>query len=184
MSFYGHSEKAVCAYQNQDGNMEFHPLYGYTEFLDEKGCLAADDEDYAYVVATSFDNTYFPFIRYETDDRIDGLCGGMPMIAERIVGRKQEFVYDRYGNRLPFTCNDEVISDVRGIRAYQYVQNEMGKLELHLQVDGAFDHGSIAEIRSRSEEIFMNCTISIKIVNEIEKTPSGKFRYLIQNIVW
>ena len=76
-----------------------------------------------------------------------------------------------------------MISDVHGIRAYQYVQNEMGKLELHLQVDGAFDHGSIEEIISRSEEIFMNCTISIKIVNEIEKTPGGKFRYLIQNIV-
>lgn len=184
MSFYGHSEKAVCAYQNQDGNMEFHPLYGYTEFLDENGRPVTANEGCAYVVATSFDNTYFPFIRYETDDRIDGLRDEVPKIAERIVGRKQEFVYDRYANRLPFTCNDEVISDVQGISAYQYVQHEMGKIELHLQVDGAFDHGSIVEIISRSEEIFMNCTISIKIVNEIEKTPSGKFRYLIQNIVW
>ena len=75
--------------------MEFHPLYGYAEFLDENGRTATANEGCAYVVATSFDNTYFPFIRYETDDRIDGLRDGIPKIAERIVGRKQEFVYDR-----------------------------------------------------------------------------------------
>ena len=183
LSFYGHSEKAVCAYQNKDGNMEFHPLYGYTEFLDDQGRNITDTEGSAYVVATSFDNTYFPFIRYETDDRIDVLSDGTPMIAERILGRKQEFVYDRYGNKLPFTCNDEVIWGIEGIVAYQYVQQEKGKLELLLQVDSSFEENRVAEIIARSEEIFMNCTIAIQFVNQIEKTMSGKFRYLIQNVI-
>ena len=183
LSFYGHSEKAVCAFQNKNGNMEFPALYGYTEFLDEDGLPVNSKEESAYVVATSFDNKYFPFIRYETDDRVDVLSNGIPMLAERVLGRKQEFIYDRYGNILPFTCNDEVIWGVEGIIAYQYVQHEKGKLELYLQVDSIFENDSVSEIISRTEEIFMNCTISIKIVNEIEKTPSGKFRYLIQNIV-
>ncbi len=183
MSFYGHSEKAVCAFQDKNGNMEFPALYGYTEFLDEDGLPVNSKEESAYVVATSFDNKYFPFIRYETDDRVDVLSNSIPMLAERVLGRKQEFIYDRYGNILPFTCNDEVIWGVEGIIAYQYVQHEKGKLELYLQVDSIFENDSVSEIISRTEEIFMNCTISIKIVNEIEKTPSGKFRYLIQNIV-
>ena len=67
--------------------------------------------------------------------------------------------------------------------AYQYVQQEKGKLELLLQVDSSFEENRVAEIIARSEEIFMNCTIAIQFVNQIEKTMSGKFRYLIQNVI-
>lgn len=182
LSLYGHSEKAVCAYQNKSGNMHFPPLYGYVEFLDENGNHVSQKGSKAHIVATSFDNFYFPFIRYKTDDCVDVHSSGVIKVAEKILGRKQEFVYNIYGNKLPFTCSDETMWHIKGIVAYQYVQNEWGKLELHLQVNDSFKKESVAEIIKKSEKIFVDCTVNVVFVNNIEKTISGKFRYLIQNV--
>ena len=182
LSLYGHSEKVVCAYQNENGYMEFPPLYGYVEFLDDNGKPVGQKGSRAYVVATSYDNFYFPFIRYQTDDCVDVHNSGVIKEAEKILGRKQEFVYNVWGNKLPFTCSDETIWNVQGIKAYQYVQNKFGLLELHLQVDGSFKQESVREIISESEKIFINCKVNIVFVEGIEKTISGKFRYLIQNV--
>ena len=144
--------------------MEFPPLYGYVEFLDKNGEHVSERGEPAYVVSTSLDNHYFPFIRYQTDDCVHVLSSGNVKKAERIVGRKQEFVLDAFGNKLPFTCNDEVIWDIEGIVAYQYLQREKGKLELRLQTNDCFDESSVEDILKRSEEVFVNCAISIVFV--------------------
>ena len=51
---------------------------------------------------------------------------------------KQDFIYDRDNNKTIFTNSDEPFWDVKGIVAYQYIQNEKGFLVLVLQVDDKF----------------------------------------------
>lgn len=179
-SFYGHSEKAICAYQNRSGLMEFQPMYGYTEFLDDLGQPVSGEKAIVNLVATSLDNYYFPFIRYQTGDCARLLDNINMNVVEHIIGRRQEFVYDSYGNKVLFTCNDEAFWGIDGIIAYQYIQKELGALLINLQVDSSFSINLLDIIRRKLQEIFVNFTIEIKIVATIEKTKNGKFRYLIQ----
>ena len=184
-SYYGHSEKAVAAFQATDERMLFHPLYGFTEFIDDSGLSTSENNRIAQVVVTSFDNDYFPFIRYKTFDYIEianSQYGPYHKIANRIIGREQEFVYNKNNEKIIFTCSDEPIWGIPGIVAYQYIQNESGKMELHLQTKPDFNINNLQIIQQKAKKVFINIDINISIVNNIEKTPNGKFRYLIQNI--
>ena len=184
-SFYGHSEKTVSAIPDSQHRMLFEPSYGYVEFLDEKLNPVNTVGEIAQVVSTGFQNDYMPFIRYQTSDyvRVDNHPPlGFTHVAREIIGRAQDFVYDKDGNRLSFICSDVALWDVNGIRAYQYLQSENGKLLLHLEVDDTFNPNSLYEIRTEVEFFFNNCDIEVSIVDRIERTSSGKFRYFVQTI--
>lgn len=186
LSWYGHSEKIISAYQGRDGKMLFNPLYGYVEFLDENNNIVSDDGAVAQLVATSFDNRAFPFIRYKVYDYVEvgkSNDSGYTHVANRIIGREQEFVYDCNNNKVIFTCSDEPLWDIPGIIAYQYEQREKGVLELHLQCNDSFvKDTSLKLIKERAKEVFVNFQIEISFVDLIERTKNGKFRYLIQYI--
>ena len=179
-SYYGHSEKAVAACQ--DGHrMVFQPCYGYTEFINDEGKKTVRRGEIAQVVATSLGNYYFPFIRYKTNDLIE-VDDAEASIAKRILGRAQEFVIDKDGNKVIFTCADEIFWELKGIVAYQYVQEEQGKLGLYLQVDRDFSQSTLQVVRDAVQQMFFNFEIKVSIVERIEKTKAGKFRYLIQGL--
>lgn len=184
-SFYGHSEKTVSAIPDSQHRMLFEPSYGYVEFLDEKFKPVNTVGEIAQVVSTGFQNDYMPFIRYQTSDyvRVDNHPPlGFTHVAKEIIGRAQDFVYDKDGNRLPFTCSDEVFWNIDGIIAYQYLQREVGRLLIHLEVDNSFINESIQNIQIEAEHMFYNCDVEVLIVDRIERTSSGKFRYFVQTI--
>lgn len=179
-SFYSHSEKSVSAFQHKD-SMKFLPLYGYTEFLDQEGEYVSQNGQEAHIICTSLDNRYFPFIRYNTNDLIE-VGDAKLKTAKRIIGRAQEFVIDKDGNKTLFTCADEAFWDEEGISAYQYIQNEIGKLDIHIETNSKFTQEASKRVYNAVKEMFFNFDIEIKEVERIDKTKSGKFRYLIQNI--
>lgn len=183
-SYYGHSEKCVCAFQGKEDRLFFPPLYGYTEFLDDDLNPVYKDGETAQVVVTGFDHDYFPLIRYKTYDyvEVENTLPYQGKIARRIIGRAQEFVYDKMENRIPFTCSDEVLWGIRGIIAYQYLQESVGVLILTLQVSDEFDMKSSDIIYERAKECFVNFEFYIRIVDCIERTKTGKFKYLIQSV--
>ncbi len=139
------------------------------------------DGEMARVVATSFDNSYFPFIRYNTGDYVE-VASNVDKCARRIIGREQEFVYDSLDNKVIFTCSDEPLWGINGVVAYQYHQKVSGILELHIQTDGQFSNDSISLIVERARMIFVNFKIEVMTVPEITRTPAGKYRYLIQHL--
>lgn len=179
-SFYSHSEKSVSAFQNKDV-MEFLPLYGYTEFLDSNNEPVTQKGEMANVICTSLNNKYFPFIRYNTNDLIE-VADAQKKTATRILGRAQEFIVDKDGTKVLFTCADEIFWEEEGITAYQYVQNEVGKISINIETDSKFTSDTLKRINSSAKEMFFNFDIEIEKVPKIEKTKAGKFRYLIQNL--
>ena len=108
----------------------------------------------------------------------------MPRIkpAKRILGRAQEFIVDKDGTKVLFTCADEIFWEEEGITAYQYVQNEVGKISINIETDSKFASDTLDRIRFSAKEMFSNFDIEIINVPKIEKTKAGKFRYLIQNL--
>lgn len=184
-SFYGHSEKSVSAIPDSEHRMLFEPSYGYVEFLNEDSNPVNTIGEIAQVVSTGFQNYYMPFIRYQTSDYVrvgNRPPLGVTHVAQEIIGRAQDFVYDKSYNRLPFTCSDEVFWDISGIVAYQYLQYEAGRLLIHIKVDDSFVPESIQHIQVEAERLFANCDIDVSLVDRIERTTSGKFRYFVQTV--
>lgn len=187
-SFYGHSEKSVIAFQCKYSSLfHFDPYYGYTEFVNKVGKYCSKDGEIGEVVATGFDNFYFPFIRYKTGDLVEYTISTCPcnrhyLMAKKIIGRKQEFVYDKNGLDAPFTLNDEIFWNLNDIDAYQYIQNEYGKLLLLIQSTKTLSPEIQEYIANEAKKIFIDFDIEVKQVPFIKFTESGKFRYLIQNI--
>lgn len=179
---YGLSEKAVAAFQ-RGGKYVFPPTYGYTEFVDDNLKPVSEPGATAQIIATGFDGNCMPFIRLQTDDYVvvDTPWRGYAQTASSIIGRKQDFVIDRNGDRVGFTCSDEIFWELHAVQAYQYVQREAGKLEIRVQLS-APDTAVLETIRQRAAEMFINFDISVTAAERIERTGAGKFRYLIQEL--
>lgn len=98
VSWYGHSEMAVLAYEIEKYVYVPFQSYGYAE--------AVSDTTGAHrLVATSYYNLVSPFIRYDTEDLIapeweDGLLARFRIEG----GRQGEFVEDAKGNRISLTA--------------------------------------------------------------------------------
>jgi phenylacetate-CoA ligase len=97
ISWYGHSEMAVLAYEEE--KYIYSPLhtYGYCE------AVSYNNDEYR-LVGTSFENMASPFIRYDTGDLIK------PINKESILskfqissGRVGEFIIDAKGKRISLT---------------------------------------------------------------------------------
>lgn len=180
---YGHTEKAVWAFESGHEYL-FPPRYGYAEFVDENYNPVTEPGAQGQIVATGFGLDRFPLIRYCTDDmaEVGAPRPGYPQVARSILGRRQEFVVDRKGNPVPFTCADEAFWGLDDVTAYQYVQDEPGKLTVKVQASVKLDKSVVESISRMAAEMFVDFDIKIEQVNDIPKTKAGKFRYLIQNI--
>ena len=85
-----------------------------------------------------------------------------------------------------FTCADEIFWDFKNeIEAYQYIQNEKGKVLLNIELgnkDQILTNDKIKKLKEEFNQLYENIEIGIKIVEKIERTKRGKFKYLVQNI--
>lgn len=98
VSWYGHTERAVLAYEKNEKYV-YHPFlsYGYSE------ALSIDSKQ--HLIATSYYNCASPLIRYDTEDIIDPLSLEQGILRSFKVseGRIGEFVLDRNYKKIPLT---------------------------------------------------------------------------------
>ena len=100
VSWYGHSEMAILAWESARGCYEPMPSYGYCEVVAD-----GDSPGLGRLVVTSLHNRVHPFIRYDTGDRVQIIDGrrGRPSFAI-VEGRVGDFVTDREGRRHSLTA--------------------------------------------------------------------------------
>lgn len=98
ISWYGHSEMAILAYEIEKFVYAPFQTYGYCEAVpDGKGNYR--------LVGTSYDNCVSPFIRYDTGDLIIPVFDEGLLVSFRIAsGRVGEFIEDAHGSRISLTA--------------------------------------------------------------------------------
>lgn len=192
-SFYGHTEHSCIAGEcEQNTFYHLNSEYGYTELLDEQGKEIIEDGNLGELVVTGFGNYVMPFIRYKTGDmailskeKCD--CGRNYKMIKKIQGRKQDYFINKNGEKIIFTWADYPLWSIKDkIWAYQYVQNEPGKVFLYIHFKEEVKPFEFKNIFDEVEKIFNkyydDFEIEIRLNNEIKRTSRGKFKYLIQNI--
>ncbi len=186
-TYYGLSEKCCIAKQCLNSNAyQFYPQYGYVELLDENNKVVTTEGKQGEITATSLNNFAFPFIRYKTGDigTLGSDCKNDDsnwFSLAQIEGRKQDYLIDKNGNRLPFAHADEPIWFVyEKVDAYQYIQEAPGVVTLNLVKTKEFTPKDIEEINKSFYRGYKNIQLELNFVDQIERTVSGKFRYLLQ----
>lgn len=188
-SFYGHTERACIGGECEESrSYHLQPEYGYTELINSNGEESQTEGELVEIVCTGFINPVMPFIRYRTQDiGVNTLekctCGRNYKLIKKIEGRAQDFIFDKKGNIRTFTCQDEPLWNVKEkIIAYQYKQSKYGVLKLNIQNKQKLGKDDLKSINDSFKSIFKGFDLEIQFVDKIEKSKSGKFRYLIQDI--
>lgn len=100
ISWYGHSEFSVLAYEKEPFVYKPFPTYGFTE------ALAADDSDDYKLIATGYYNKAAPFIRYDTGDLIKDPSYENDILTSFSIssGRVGDFIFDLNGKPVSLTA--------------------------------------------------------------------------------
>jgi phenylacetate-CoA ligase len=157
------------------------------------------DEDFSFVellpssvprvhriIGTNMSNPAFPLIRYDSGDRVtlgpEGcLCGRPGRILETIEGRVEDYVMlsdGRLVGRL-----DHIFKDLVRVREAQVFQPNLHEVIIRVVRGPGYspqDESTILEAARQR----LGRTIDLKIehLEKIERTPTGKLRFVISNV--
>ncbi|MBU3180282.1 phenylacetate--CoA ligase family protein [Clostridium psychrophilum] len=188
-SFYGHTEHSCLAGECEKSNYyHLQSEYGYTELINESGHDVLEEDEAGEIVCTGFNNHIFPFIRYRTGDiainsNEECSCKRNYKLIKKIEGRQQDYFIDKTGSKVTFIYCDVALWEVKHkIYLYQYVQNELGRVELYIQCKIEFTKEDKECVIRDFKKFYPRFDIELYFTDHIEKTKVGKFRYLVQNI--
>ncbi len=148
------------------------------------------NDEYGQVVVTNLDNWGYPIIRFNLNDLAKTILNGHDCSLgiglgklEGLVGRDQDVLRLASGRIVYCDYFHNLIKHVRGVRQYQVIQKKPDLFEIKIIPEGeSFDHEQENYIQDVVREHLEGSTISIKIVDNIPKDPSGKLRYVISEL--
>jgi len=186
---YGCREVGNIAHECQQQNgLHIFSEHVLLEVVDSDGnrCSAGETGE---IVVTKLDNFAFPFIRYRIGDigvmsERECPCGrNLPMLEE-VKGRVFDLIVGTNGNHLSGTFWTILLREyVEGIRKYQVIQREYGKLLLRLIVDDRYDREGEKKLKEKiREKCGRDMSIKIELVEEFPLTESGKHRFIISEV--
>lgn len=192
VNWYGHSERLVhggnCPFTNE---YHFYPAYGYMELLDENDDVINEPGQEGRIVATGFDNSVMPFIRYDTGDfgvlsgKTECTCGFKGVSLEHISGRGQDFIILADQTKVSLTAFifGQHLEAFKRIREMQVVQSEVGKIELKIVRNEAF---TLEDEKSLKMTLIDSVDHKIKVnfdyVETLPKTARGKNIFFVSKI--
>lgn len=174
ISWYGHSEMAILAYEIDRFVYKPFQTYGFAEAVPDA------NGDFR-LVGTSYYNTASPFIRYDTGDSIIPLDDREPLSAFRIKhGRIGDFILDQKGNRISLTAlvfgrHHPIFGFVDFV---QVAQEEAGHACIIITPSGD-RHSDDTDWSRLFDYSNVNMEFNFISVNEPFRSPSGKVPLLI-----
>jgi len=185
-SHYGCAEKVILAAECEK-NQIYHclPQYGITKF----------DPQTKEIIATGFINTINPFIRYKMTDvalnpRFEPCqkCSrNYYPIFDSIEGRLEDFIVSPEGTLIAPAIITHPFKDLKTIKNTQIIQKSTEKIILRIvpleNINKELLNNEILFLSQELEKIIgEKINIIPEIVNEIELSPSGKFKWIISEI--
>ncbi|MGJ0906005.1 phenylacetate--CoA ligase family protein [Clostridium botulinum] len=190
-SWYGHSEMCILAGECEKSN-KYHIFteYGYTELIDENNNIISESQKIGELVGTGFNNYVMPFIRYRTADY--GMyskeqqcnCRRNYKLLDSVQGRwLQEMIVTSRGNKISITAINMHSDIFDNVFKFQFYQDAPGICTINIvKKDNYSDKDEKNIVKELSKKLSDDVKLKVNYVDNIEKTKSGKHRFLIQNI--
>jgi phenylacetate-CoA ligase len=174
---YGSREIPNIACECRLGN-----LHVFTDMVYLESCLIDGEER---IVLTSLTNRAMPFIRYENGDsgRLregDCACGSPFPLMEISLCRSNDLIRTRHGKRIHPSYFTQLLYGLKNIRQYCFIQETPDKITLQLVSPNPLDRKTENTLQARIRtEIADEMVLEISYLSEIERTASGKHRFVI-----
>ena len=178
-------KSAISAGECKDGLLHSFIFWNYLEVLDKNNQPVREGEE-GRVVVTNLFNYSMPLIRYEIGDlAILGpemcSCGKMLPTLKKVNGRILEQFILKNGTLIHagfFGLLFDKVFEESGIEKWQVIQEDYDKIRINV-----ITHGEIADQFKNDMDkkirigMGSECKIEWVIVDDIPKTPSGKYLY-------
>jgi len=184
---YGSRECYIAAECSAHDGYHIHAEVLLVEVVD-KNNMPQKNGEVGRVIITDLSNLAFPFIRYEIGDiasyekHTECSCGVKLPKIKSVGGRIADLIIlsDRVLTPPNFTI---LLSDKKGVKAFQIKQGKINSIEILLVTTGEFTKDVQIYIETALRTLCgENVEIIIKIVDDIEVPKSGKRRFVISTI--
>lgn len=179
---YGLNDGGISAYELADhSGMRIDTERAVLEVVDDSGNQL--NEGTGRILATSLLNEAFPFIRYDTGDigtikvKDDGT-----QILTNVVGRQQEILITPDGKYIHGEFFSHIFWDVKYVNRFQVIQVDLHHIDIKIVPEEGFSNSQIKQITDFIYEKCPNWNVHIDLVDEIDTTRSGKYRFVINEI--
>lgn len=186
---YGNSERNALIMQCAKGNYHVISEYGIVELIEEDGNYVSREGKAGEIIATGFNNYAMPFIRYRTMDlgvytNQECACGRNYSLLKKIEGRLQDLLVSNNYHLIPLTgIYYEILEENKSIKQFQFYQDKPGEVILQIVKMPHYSERITNHIlRELHKGVESEINFYIKFVDNIPRTKSGKFRFLIQKL--
>lgn len=191
---YGLNDGGVAAYEcSEHSGLHIDMERSVMEIVDKDGKQLDNGE--GKILATSLYNYAMPFIRYDTNDlgfitNEPCRCGRGYKLLKEVIGRDKEFLITPEGKKVHGaaffnTIFAEILKlnslDINDINQFQVIQNKVDGVIVNMICKENFNDSALEDIK----EIIRKRNgwrIDFNVVDKIEKSPSGKHKFIINNI--
>lgn len=180
---YGFAEEAACANKCKAGHYHEEFQLGHMELVDT---TISDKGTTGKLVVTGIQNLAMPLIRYDVGDTAtftdrECSCGLKSQMIVDIEGRNEDYIVTPEGARVMRFGN--VFKNTKSIRECQVVQRAPESLVFRIVRYDDYSMETEREIKKRVHEIISpSLKVEFEYVNEIERTKSGKFKAVINEV--
>ncbi|MEZ5550319.1 MAG: hypothetical protein R3E82_05485 [Pseudomonadales bacterium] len=161
--------------------------YGITEFADkENKPVTAGSE--GLMLCTSLHNMAMPLIRYATSDVSSLLenpcsCGrALPLMSD-VTTKAEDIISLSDGRLISPSVLTHPFKPMHSVSESQIVQNTQDSIEIRIVPREGYSTADTEHLLSEfSKRLGKNVSVSVKLVEKIERTASGKFKWVVSNV--
>jgi phenylacetate-CoA ligase len=188
-SWYGHAEQAVLAGECEHSTY-YHIFseYGIVELIGKDGKPMKQEDELGEVVATGLFNFACPLIRYRTMDlatlaNTKCKCGRNYPLLKKVEGRLQELIITGTGRLISMTAMNMHSDVFDNVKQFQFYQEKKGEVIFNIVKKDTYTERDTKYIRSELyKKLGDDVNVIIRFVDDIPRTQSGKYRFLIQKL--
>lgn len=186
--YYGLAERVVFATEcREHSGKHLNFEYGITEIVDDNdNPLSYGDQ--GKIVSTSLINFGMPFIRYKTSD-ITSIrpqtcaCGREMPIIENIMTKAEDIILRPDGTMISPSILTHPFKPMRYIEKSQIIQKDLHSICIRIVPrNGYSEEDSRILLDGLQERVGNDMRIDIDLVEDIPRSKSGKFRWVISKV--
>ena len=184
---YGLNDGGVTAFEcSEHRGMHIDTERSIAEVVDEQGNQL--DHGEGRIVGTSLHNYAMPFLRYDTGDIGNLLeeecpCGRGYKLLKEICGRSGDILITPEGKAINSLFFATIFDEIMSVREYQIVQEKLDRIVVRLSTGRDFDQKQLQDIVRLIKARSQGWNIEFDIVDRIEKTRAGKYKYVINKVM-
>lgn len=180
--FYGSREVNTIAAECKNGSIHAFMFNNYTEILDNFNKKVKNGEE-GKIVITNLHNYSMPLIRYEIGDTAvlecePCDCGSFLPTIKKITGRITEHFIKKDGTIVHGEYFTHLFYLKDWVKAFKVIQEEYENIKILIVLNGFVKEFEKENIENKIRIVMGHgCKIFWEFVDEIPKTPSGKYLY-------